>query len=147
LSDEEGSVMYVLDVDVLCFKVGLFRELTERLSHIDVSSRVTRIYAPRHLTPQVAESGALVEILPEGFDPARYVLAAAEIIGQGLVRFGPKVVAKMKTQTIAAALALRAGDPIETALRAALVSSIALKYLDTSLYEMFQREAQTLARG
>jgi hypothetical protein len=33
----------------------------------------------------------------------------------GLVKFCPAVTAKMKTQTIAAALALRAGDPVETA--------------------------------
>jgi hypothetical protein len=34
----------------------------------------------------------------------------------------------MKTHAIAAALALRAGDPVETALRAALISAIFVKH-------------------
>ena len=52
---------------------------------------------------------------------------AAECIGAELVKFCPAVTAKMKTQTIAAALAL-SGDPVETALRAALISAIFFKH-------------------
>jgi hypothetical protein len=35
---------------------------------------------------------------------------------------------KMQTRTIAAALALKAGDPVETALRAALITAIWVKH-------------------
>ena len=53
---------------------------------------------------------------------------AAECIGKGLVRFCAPTVAKMQTRTIGAALALKAGDPVETALRSALITAIFLKY-------------------
>ena len=69
-----------------------------------------------------------VEALPPEFDPELMLTFAAECIGAGLVRFCPAVTARMKTQAIAAALALRAGDPVETALRAALISAIFVKH-------------------
>ena len=69
-----------------------------------------------------------VASLPPEFDPELMLTFAAECIGAGLVKFCPAVTAKMKTQTIAAALALRAGDPVETALRAALISAIFVKH-------------------
>jgi hypothetical protein len=51
-----------------------------------------------------------------------------ECIGKGWVKFCSPVIAKMKTQTIGAALALKAGDPVETALREAFIDAIWVKY-------------------
>jgi hypothetical protein len=69
-----------------------------------------------------------VHALPEDFDPELQVPFATECIGKGLVKFCAPVLAKMKTQVIGAALALKAGDPVETALRAALIDAIWIKY-------------------
>jgi hypothetical protein len=62
------------------------------------------------------------------FDPEAQVLFVAGRLSRGLVRYCAAVVAKMKTQMIGAALALKAGDPVETALRAALIGAVWVKY-------------------
>ena len=48
--------------------------------------------------------------------------------GRGLVKFCAPVADKMTTQTIGAALAFKAGDAVEMALRAAFIQAIGLKY-------------------
>jgi hypothetical protein len=121
--------LYVLDLDVVYFRPGLFGELVARLKDLARFWHAAMgIFAPEHLAPQVAGLGVVVEPLPEGFDPELMLTFAAECVGAGLVRFCSAVTAKMQTQTIAAALALKAGDPVETALRAALITSICVKH-------------------
>jgi hypothetical protein len=143
--DREGSAIYILDVDVVYFRPGLFRELALRLNRLEARRFTTHIFVPEHLAPQAAvNDGAPVLTLPHGFDPALYLLPAAVLMGRGLVRFCPPVIDKMQTEAIAAALALRAGDPVETVLRAALISSIALKHMSASMFEPFQKKAQIL---
>jgi hypothetical protein len=128
---ERGTreTLWVLDLDVVYFKPGLWRELAARLSELAHPWRaVTCMFAPEHLVPQLVGLGVRAEALPDGFNPEVMVTFAAECIGNGLVKFCPPVLAKMGAQPIAAALALRAGDEIETALRAALISAIFIKH-------------------
>jgi hypothetical protein len=108
----------------------LFGELAQRLRDMGAKWRVqfAAIFAPEHLAVQVAGLGMSVEVLPKDFKPDLQLTLASECIGAGLVRFCPPVVAKMSTRTIAAALALKAGDPVETALRSALITAIWLKH-------------------
>jgi hypothetical protein len=60
----------------------------------------------------------------------RSLILAAEIVGSRRVLFTAPVVEKMKNQTIGSALAFKAGDPVETALRTALIAAICLKFDD-----------------
>ena len=116
------QTLWVLDLEVVYFKPGLWGELTGRLKALAQPWRAVPA------VPQVSGLGVRAEALPPEFDPEVMLTFAAECIGVGLVKFCPAVTAKMKTQTIAAALALRAGDPVETALRAALISAIFVKH-------------------
>ena len=130
-NDPERGVrqtLWVLDLDVVYFKPGLWAELTGRLKALAQPWRAVGVFAPEHLAIQFSDPSVRVEALPPEFDPELMLTFAAECIGAGLVKFCPAVTAKMKTQTIAAALALRAGDPVETALRAALISAIFVKH-------------------
>jgi hypothetical protein len=122
--------LYVLDVELVYFHLGLFTELAERLRDMGAKWHVqaAAIFAPEHLAVQVAGLGMGVEVLPKDFDPDQQLILAAEAIGSGAVRFGSAVRSKLSTRPIAAALALKAGDPVETALRAALLTAIWLKH-------------------
>ena len=130
--DHERGVreeLFVLDLDVVYFRPGLFGELATRLMGMGTKwHAVTAIFAPEHLVASVSRLGVRVETLAPEFDPELLVTFASECIGKGLVRFCSAVVSKMDTRTIAAALALKAGDPVETALRSALIAAIWLKY-------------------
>jgi hypothetical protein len=129
-NDPERGVrqtLWVLDLEVVYFKPGLWAELVGRLKEM-APSRAVGVFAPEHLAVQFSDPSVRVEALPPEFDPELMLTFAAECIGAGLVKFCPAVTAKMKTQTIAAALALRAGDPVETALRAALIGAIFVKH-------------------
>jgi hypothetical protein len=121
--------LYVLDADVVYFRPGLFGELVGRLGSIGARWRAAPvIFAPEHLLAHVAGRGVRVEALAADFKPELQLTLASECIGNGLVRFCAPTVAKMQTRTIGAALALKAGDPVETALRSALITAIFLKY-------------------
>jgi hypothetical protein len=119
----------VLDVDLLYFRPGLFGELVERLK--DMAKRWYAhvvIFAPEHMRPQLEGRGVQFEILPPDPKPEHLLTFASDAIGRRLVQFCAPAVAKMKTGAIGAALALRGGDPVESALRAALISAIWLKH-------------------
>ena len=122
------QTLWVLDLEVVYFKPGLWAELIGRLKKMAQPGRPVAVFAPEHLALQLSDPSVKVEALPPEFDPELMLTFAAECIGAGLVKFCPAVTAKMKTQTIAAALALRAGDPVETALRAALIGAIFVKH-------------------
>jgi hypothetical protein len=129
--DDNGSgprtpkTLFILDADVVYFRPGLWGELEGRLWDWRMKwGCATAIFAPKHLAGHIR--GA--EPLPPDFDPELMVTFASECIGRGLVKFCSAVTAKMQTRAIAAALALKAGDPVESALRAALISAIYIKY-------------------
>ena len=70
----------------------------------------------------------LAQAPPDWFDAERSLAFAAGIVGRGLVKFCAPVADKMATQTIGAALAFKAGDTVEMALRTAFIQAIGLKY-------------------
>jgi hypothetical protein len=113
------DVLYVLDVDTDYFRPGLFRELAYRAR----TGRYHGVIAPAHLAPQF-EPLASVWSPPPDFKPELLLTFVAECVATRTVRFCPAVTAKMKVRTIAAALALKAGDPVETALRTALIEAV-----------------------
>jgi hypothetical protein len=118
--------LYVADADTAYFRPGLWDEIRGRLG----AMRATRRFflAPEPLAASLARLGVPAEALPKGFDPEPLVTFASECIGRGLVRFCATVVEKMKTQTIGAAMALKAGDEVEGALRSALIGAIWAKF-------------------
>jgi hypothetical protein len=121
--------LYVLDADVVYFRPGLFGELVGRLKEMAAKWHArAAIFAPEHLVVQLARFGVDVTALAADFKPETLVTFAAECIGGSLVKFCAPVAAKMQTKTIGAALALKAGDEIEGALRAALIASVWIKY-------------------
>jgi hypothetical protein len=124
-----GEKLHILDVDVVYFRPGLFRDMVARLKDLAVKchAQAAAIFALEHLVGQVVGLGVAIEPLVD-FDAERNLIFAADCIGKGLVRFCPPVIAKMQTRTIGAALALKAGDPVETALRAALIAAVYVKY-------------------
>jgi hypothetical protein len=115
------GLLYIIDVEATFLRAGLYRELTERLYRMAYHEwHITLCWtiAPKHLMGLL--TGSVVE-LPADLDPEDQIAPTVEYLHKGLVRYGPAVKAKMANKTIAAALALRAGDPVETALRAALI--------------------------
>jgi hypothetical protein len=111
---------------------GLWEELGVQLVEYLRSKRGppldTATLAPAPLAAQLNGIGHIVEALPEDFDPELQVPFATECIGKGRIKFCAPVIAKMKTQVIGAALSLKSGDPVETALRAAFITAIWVKY-------------------
>ena len=126
--DERGrdvDRLWVLDVDLVHLRPGLFGELIERPAG---RALFRSVCAAAPLAAQLDGLGFETLALPPEFDPEPLIPFAVECIGLRLVRFCAPVAAKMRTQAIGAALALKAGDPVETALRAALITAIWLKY-------------------
>jgi hypothetical protein len=120
--------LYILDADAVHFRPGLFGELVDRLKTLGRGAPYPAICAPRHLVGQLARFGVPVISPPDGFDPELYLTFAADHIADGSVVFCKAAVDKMQTQTIGAALALKAGDPVETALRSALITATWIKH-------------------
>jgi hypothetical protein len=124
------ETLYILDADVVYFHPGLWGELATRLKDMGTKWHVqgAAIFAPEHLAAPVEGLGVTVETLAPDFKPELWLTFCSECVGKKWVRFCAPVKAKMNTQTIAAALALRAGDEVEGALRAALISAVCLKF-------------------
>jgi hypothetical protein len=118
--------LYVLDADAVHFRAGLFDELGRRLRELMGGWRPigVGVVAPERLVPSLARSGLRAMAWPPDFEPEDYLTFAADCIGSGGVRFCPLAVARMKTRTIGAALELKAGDKVESALRAAFIAAI-----------------------
>ena len=72
--------------------------------------------------------GLIAQAPPDWFDAERSLAFSAGIVARQLVEFCTPVADKMATQTIGAALAFKAGDPVEMALRTAFIQAIGLKY-------------------
>jgi hypothetical protein len=126
---EDAKVLYILDVEAAYFRPGLYGELTERLGRMTLHEwHISKCFtvAPQHLMGLL--TGPVFE-LPADLDPEHLIQPTSEYMSRGLVRLCPAVKAKMKNKTIAAALTLRAGDKIETALQSALVFAVWLKHV------------------
>jgi hypothetical protein len=118
------QTLYIADVDVSHLRPGLFEGLARRVG----GGLGSAIYAPKPLVAAIRASGFSARPFPDEFKPEEHLAFASTAIGKGGVKFCAATVGKMQTETIGAALALRAGDPVETALRAALIAAIWLKY-------------------
>jgi hypothetical protein len=132
INNEDYHKLWIIDVLVTYLRPGLWAELPGQLREYLSSKRAPPVYwetlAPAPLAAQLSAVGHSVQALPEDLDPELQVPFATECIGKGWVKFCAPVVAKMKTMTIGAALSLKAGDPVETALREAFIDAIWVKY-------------------
>jgi hypothetical protein len=132
LNQEKPNKLWIIDVLVTYLWPGLWEELGRHLVEYLRSKRAPPLdwatLAPAPLAAQLSALGRAVEALPEDFDPEAFLPFATECIGKGKVKFCAPVVAKMQTMTIGAALSLKAGDPVETALREAFIDAIWVKY-------------------
>jgi hypothetical protein len=120
--------LYILDVEAVFLRPGLFRELSARLWQMTFHEwHITRgiTFAPAHLLGLL---GGEVYEIDDKLKPEELIAFTSEYIKQRRVKFGPATKAKMATKTIAAALTLRAGDPIETALQSALIFAVWLEH-------------------
>jgi hypothetical protein len=123
-----GKILYILDVEAVYFRPRLYGELSARLGEMTFHEwHVTRgiTFAPKHLAGLL---GGEVYELDADLDVERLVQPTSQYIDRGLVRFCPAVRAKMARKAIAAALTLRAGDKVETALQTALVFAVWLEH-------------------
>jgi hypothetical protein len=119
--------LWVLDAETAYLRPGWFAAL--KLEREMCGPPVMRLaFAPAPLAAQLVGLGHEVEPLPEEFDPESSAPFVTECIGKGLVKFCPSALDKMRTRAFGAALSLKAGDPVETALRAALIAAIWAKY-------------------
>ena len=89
---------------------------------------VDAVFAPADLVPLFEGEGLFAQAPPDWFDAERSLAFAAGIVARQLVQFCAPVADKMATQTIGAALAFKAGDAVEMALRTAFIQAIGLKY-------------------
>jgi hypothetical protein len=118
-----GGILYVIDVEAAFLRAGLYRELTERLYRMAYNEwhiSLCWTLAPKHLMGLL--TGTVIE-LPADLDPEKLIAPTVEYLSRGMVRYGPAVKAKMANKTIGAALALRGGDEVTTALRAGLLTA------------------------
>jgi hypothetical protein len=135
-SQHQMPPLWVLDVEAEPYYGGFLRDVARRLDELAAKCGMKSgglppaIFVPADFRRHVENLGFVVEETPEWFDPERSLILAAEIVASRRVLFTAPVVEKMKIQTIGSALAFKAGDPVETALRTALIAAICLKFDD-----------------
>jgi hypothetical protein len=122
--------LYVLDVVAQPLWRDFFTDTAARLGELKRACTAPwmQVYAPADLVLMFEGAGLLAQAPPDWFDAERSLAFAAGIVSRGLVRFCAPVADKMATQTIGAALAFKAGDTVEMALRTAFIQAIGLKY-------------------
>ena len=122
--------LYVLDVTAGPLWRDFFTDTAARLGELKRACTAPwmQVYAPADLVLMFEGAGLLAQAPPDWFDAERSLAFAAGIVSRGLVRFCAPVADKMATQTIGAALAFKAGDTVEMALRTAFIQAIGLKY-------------------
>ena len=133
--------LFVLDVVARPLWPDFCTDVVARLRELGraCTAAVMAVFAPPNLVElfeRAVRAGVatpfrplLVRAPPDWFDAERSLAFAAGMVGAGgLVRFCAPVATKMTTQTIGAALAFKAGDPIEIALREAFILAICLEH-------------------
>ena len=122
--------LYILDVVAGPLWRDFFTDTATRLGELKRACTAPwmQVYAPADLVLMFEGAGLLAQAPPDWFDAERSLAFAAGIVSRGLVRFCAPVADKMATQTIGAALAFKAGDTVEMALRTAFIQAIGLKY-------------------
>ena len=122
--------LYVLDVMAGPLWRTFSSDTLERLRQLKkaCTSPGVGIFAPAALIPLFERDDLIVRAPPDWFDAEASLPLAAGMVGKGLVKFCAPIADKMASQTIGAALAFKAGDAAETALRAAFIQAICLKF-------------------
>jgi hypothetical protein len=122
--------LYVLDVTAQPLWRDFFTDAKARLKELKRACTAPwmQVFTPADLVPLFEGEGLAAQAPPDWFDAERSLAFAAGIVGRGLVKFCAPVADKMATQTIGAALAFKAGDAVEMALRTAFIQAIGLKY-------------------
>ena len=122
--------LYVLDVVAEPLWRDFFTDTKARLKALKRACTAPwmQVFTPADLVPLFEGEGLLARAPPDWFDAERSLAFSAGIVGRGLVKFCAPVADKMATQTIGAALAFKAGDTVEMALRTAFIQAIGLKY-------------------
>ena len=122
--------LYVLDVVAGPLWRDFFTDTAARLGELKRACTAPwmQVYAPVDLVLMFEGAGLFAQAPPDWFDAERNLAFAAGIVARQLVRFCAPVADKMATQTIGAALAFKAGDTVEMALRTAFIQAIGLKY-------------------
>ena len=122
--------LYVLDVAAGPLWRDFFTDTASRLNELKraFTAPWMQVYVPQDLIRLFEGAGLLAQAPPDWFDAERSLAFAAGVVSRGLVRFCAPVADKMTTQTIGAALAFKAGDTVEMALRTAFIQAIGLKY-------------------
>jgi hypothetical protein len=126
----QDATLYVLDAYTTFFSPRLMEDLDRRFDEAvgDLKPVGVGIIASDTLGQQFAGFGVKARTLPSDFKPEALVGFAAGCVARGMVRFCRSAVASMKVRTIGAALALKAGDEVEGALRSALISAIWIQH-------------------
>jgi hypothetical protein len=129
-SRPEFPALHILDVDASPFYGGFFADVADRLRRVlpGTKALAAGVFAPASLARHLARFELIVAETPEWFDPEQSLIFAAHVASLRRVRFAAAVIEKMKVREIGAALAFRAGDPVETSLRTALIAAICLKF-------------------
>jgi hypothetical protein len=122
--------LYILDVVARPLWRDFSADALELLKRAKIACTApgAAIFAPADLVPLFASVAMITHAPPDWFDAEKSLALAAGMAGRGLVQFCVPVADKMRTQTIGAALAFKAGDAVEMALRAAFIQAICLKY-------------------
>jgi hypothetical protein len=122
--------LYILDVVAGPLWRDFFTDTKARLEELKRACTAPwmHVYTPADLVPLFEGEGLLAQAPPDWFDAERSLAFAAGIVARQLVKFCAPVADKMATQTIGAALAFKAGDTVEMALRTAFIQAIGLKY-------------------
>jgi hypothetical protein len=122
--------LWILDVEASPYRGGFFRDVAARLNQLAAQCGTgfpPAVFAPAGLVRHI-ESFVSARPIPEWFDAEQSLLVAAEIVSSKRVLFCAPVVEKMTVQEIGAALAFKAGDAVESALRTALIAAVCIKY-------------------
>ena len=123
-------LLYILDVVAKPLWPDFFTDTATRLAELKraVTAPWMQVYAPTDLVRLFEGVGLLTQAPPDWFDAERSLPFAAGIVSRGVIKFCAPVADKMATQTIGSALAFKAGDAVEMALRTAFIEAIGLKY-------------------
>ena len=114
--------LYILDVAAGPLWRDFFADAAARLIELKRAclAQGAAVFAPADLIPLLEDGaqrmGLIVQAPPDWFDAEHSLAFAAGMTSRELVKFCIPVAAKMKTQSIGAALAFKAGDTVEMAL-------------------------------
>ena len=122
--------LYVLDVAAGPLWRDFFTDTAARLAELKRACTAPEMYvfAPIDLVLLFEQAELFAQAPPDWFNAELSLPYASATVSQGQVRFCAPVADKMTTQAIGAALAFKAGDAVEMALRTAFIQAIGLKY-------------------